>query len=127
MATVLGKPIEDIKNPLLALDFVFRPQASLIVLWALGDDRTRRIIERAHERAVAVTLGWLEDEIAQTRWASGRKRAKAPALVVASFRHFDNRDGFPLLHDHCLLFNRAQRPDGTWSACRLAFRLSLSH
>ncbi|WJY43187.1 MobF family relaxase (plasmid) [Streptomyces sp. P9-2B-2] len=116
LATVLGKPIEDIKNPLLALDFVFRPQASLIVLWALGDDRTRRIIERAHERAVAVTFGWLEDEVAQTRWASGRKRAKAPALVVASFRHFDNRDGFPLLHDHCLLLNRAQRPDGTWSA-----------
>ncbi|WP_268240789.1 relaxase domain-containing protein [Streptomyces lacrimifluminis] len=30
-------------------------------------------------------------------------------LVVAAFRHFDNRDGFPLLHDHCLILNRVQR------------------
>ncbi|MFD0229303.1 MobF family relaxase [Streptomyces hirsutus] len=119
-ATVLGQPIEDIEQrkqtPLLALDFVFRPQASLVVLWALGDDRTRRSIERAHERAVAKTLRWLEDEVVETRWASGRGRAKAPALVVAAFRHFDNRNGFPLLHEHCLIANRVQRPDGSWYA-----------
>ncbi|MGW1656586.1 MobF family relaxase [Streptomyces atratus] len=120
LATVLGQPIEEIEKrkqtPLLALDFVFRPQASLIVLWALGDKKTRQVIERAHERAIVATLGWLEDEVAETRWASGRKRAKAPALVVAAFRHFDNRDGFPLLHDHCLILNRVQRPDGSWYA-----------
>lgn len=119
-ATVLGQPIEEIEHrkqtPLLALDFVFRPQASLVVLWALGDDRTGRVIEQAHERAVATTLRWLEDEVAQTRWASGRGRAKAPALVVAAFRHYDNRNGFPLLHEHCLIANRAQRPDGSWYA-----------
>ncbi|MFJ1839438.1 MULTISPECIES: MobF family relaxase [unclassified Streptomyces] len=120
LATVLGQPVDEIERrkatPLFALDFVFRPQASLIVLWALGDDRTRRVIERAHERAIETVLRWLEDEVAQTRWSSGRKRAKAPALVVSRWRHFDNRDGFPLLHDHCLILNRAQRPDGTWAA-----------
>ncbi|MFE6129512.1 MobF family relaxase [Streptomyces sp. NPDC056437] len=114
LATVLGQPIEEIEarkqTPQLALDFTFRPQASLIVL-ALGDDRTRRIIERAHERAIAKALRWLEDEAAETRWSSGRGRAKTPALVVAAFRHFDNRDGFPLLHDHCLVLNRVQRWD----------------
>jgi conjugative relaxase-like TrwC/TraI family protein len=115
LATVLGQPIEEIEArnqvPLLALDFVFRAQASLVVLWALGDEHTRRVIDRAHERAIAVTLGWLEEAVAETRWASGRKRAKAPALVVAKFRHFDNRHGFPLLHDHCLILNRVQRLD----------------
>ncbi|MGW6744824.1 MobF family relaxase [Streptomyces sp. NPDC055025] len=120
LATVLGQPVEEIEQrkqtPLLALDFVFRPQASLVVLWALGDDRTRRVIERAHERAVTTVLRRLEDEVAETRWASGRQRAKAQALVVAKWRHFDNRDGFPLLHDHCLIANRAQRPDGSWYA-----------
>ncbi|MFD3533382.1 MobF family relaxase [Streptomyces sp. NPDC058664] len=120
LATVLGQPTEEIEQrkqtPLLALDFVFRPQASLVVLWALGDERTRRVIEQAHERAVAATLEWLEDEVAEIRWASGRERAKAPALVVAAFRHFDNRNGFPLLHSHCLIANRAQRPDGSWYA-----------
>ncbi|MGW2184116.1 MobF family relaxase, partial [Streptomyces sp. NPDC001732] len=120
LATVLGQPVEEIEQrkqtPLLALDFTFRPQASLVVLWALGDEKTRRTIERAHERAVAKTLRWLEDEVAQTRWASGRGRAKTPALVVAAFRHFDNRNGFPLLHEHCLIANRVQRPDGSWYA-----------
>ncbi|MFF7189609.1 MobF family relaxase [Streptomyces sp. NPDC008222] len=120
LATVLGQPAEKIEKrkqtPLFAFDFVFRAQASLIVLWALGDDRTRRVIERAYERAIATVLCWLEDEVAETRWASGRKRAKAPALVVARWRHFDNRDGFPLLHDHCLILNRVQRPDGSWYA-----------
>jgi hypothetical protein len=95
---------------------VFRPQASLVVLWALGDARTRRVIEEAHERAVAATLHWLEDEVTETRWASGRRRAMAPALVVAAFRHFDNRNGFPLLREHCLILNRVQRPDGAWYA-----------
>ncbi|MEV7713843.1 MobF family relaxase [Streptomyces sp. NPDC088270] len=120
LATVLGQPGDEIERrkatPLFALDFVFRPQASLVVLWALGDDHTRQVIERAHERAIETVLRWLEDEVAQTRWSSGRKRAKAPALVVSRWRHFDNRDGFPLLHDHCLILNRAQRPDGTWAA-----------
>lgn len=39
----------------------------------------------------------------------GPRRAKTPPLVVAAFRHFDNRDEFPLLHDHCLILNRVQR------------------
>ncbi|WP_243460434.1 MobF family relaxase [Streptomyces sp. M54] len=123
-ATVLGQPIEEIEarnqTPLLALDFTFRPQASLTVLWALGDAHTRRVIEGAHERAVAQALRWLEDDVAETRWASGRGRARTPGLVVAAFRHFDNRDGAPLLHEHCLILNRVQRPDTggepTWGA-----------
>ncbi|MEU3838090.1 MobF family relaxase [Streptomyces microflavus] len=115
-ATVLGQPIEEIEarnqTPLLALDFTFRPQVSLTVLWAPGDAHTRRVIERAHERAVAQALRWLEDDVAETRWASGRGRARTPALVVAAFRHFDNRDGFPLLHEHCLILNRVQHRGG---------------
>jgi conjugative relaxase-like TrwC/TraI family protein len=111
--TVLGQPIEEIEarrqTPLLGMDFTFRPQASLVVLWALGDATVRRVIERAHERAVATALRWLEAEVAESRWASGRGRAKTPALVVAAFRHIDNRDGLPLLHEHCLILNRVQR------------------
>lgn len=122
--TALGQPVEQIEargqTPVLGIDFTFRPQASLVVLWALGDTATRRVIERAHERAVATALRWLEDEVAETRWASGRGRAKTPALVAAAFRHFDNRDGLPLLHEHCLILNRVQRlgaaGDPVWGA-----------
>ncbi|MFD3868623.1 MobF family relaxase [Streptomyces cyaneofuscatus] len=99
------------ETPLLALDLTFRPQASLTVLWALGDPQTRRVIERAHERAIILAWRWLEDDVAETRRASGRGREKTPALVVAAFRHFDNRDGFPLLHERCLALDRVQRLD----------------
>ncbi|WP_329563538.1 relaxase domain-containing protein [Streptomyces uncialis] len=65
---------------------MFRPQASLLLLlWVLGDEATRRVIERAHERAIAKVLEWLEDEVAEIRWASGRKRAKPPGLVVVAW------------------------------------------
>ncbi|MDG9714875.1 relaxase domain-containing protein [Streptomyces sp. DH10] len=81
---MLGQLIEEIEarkqTPLLALDFTFRPQASLIVLWALGDAKTRRVIERAHERAITKALRWLEDEVAETRWSSGRGRAEDAGL-----------------------------------------------
>lgn len=119
-ATALGQPLDEIERrgaiPLLAFDFTFRAQASLIVLWALGDETVRRVIETAHERAIETTLRWLEEEVAEVRWSSGRKRAKPPGLVVAAFKHYENRDGFPLLHTHCLILNRAQRPDGSWYA-----------
>ncbi len=32
-------------------DLVFRPQPTIYLLWALGDEETRRVIEAAHERA----------------------------------------------------------------------------
>ncbi|GHD08463.1 hypothetical protein GCM10010313_28790 [Streptomyces violarus] len=79
LATVLGKPLEEVEKrkqtPLLALDFVFRPQASLTALWA-----------------------------------------------VARFRHFDNRNGFPLLHDHYLILNRVRR-HARFSSCSYVARV----
>ncbi|WP_435847415.1 MobF family relaxase [Streptomyces eurythermus] len=108
--TVLGQRIEEIEArkqiPLLALDLTFRPQASLIVLWALRDNKTRRVIELA----IATVLRWLET---RSHRPGAPRTAGAPrrALVVAVFRDFDNRDGFPLLHDHCLVLNRVQRLD----------------
>ncbi|MFC8793378.1 MobF family relaxase [Streptomyces cinereoruber] len=119
-ATVLGQSLDEIERrgavPLFGFDFTFRAQASLMVLWALGDETVRQVIETAHERAVETALRWVEEEVAEVRWSSGRKRAKPPGLIVAAFRHYENRDGFPLLHDHCLILNRAQRPGGSWYA-----------
>ncbi|MFF7780367.1 relaxase domain-containing protein [Streptomyces tanashiensis] len=90
-ATVLGQPLDEIERrgaiPLLAFDFTFRAQASLIVLWALGDETVRQVIETAHDRAIETTLRWLEEEAAEVRWSSGRERAKPPGLVVAAFKH----------------------------------------
>ncbi|MGW3653539.1 MobF family relaxase [Streptomyces sp. NPDC000878] len=99
-------------------DLVFRPQATLQLLWALGDEVTRKAIEAAHERAIAVVLAWIEDNAAVIRYGAGGPHRTRPAhgLAAARFRHYEARSGMPLLHDHLLLSLRGLRPDGVWGA-----------
>ncbi|MFG2197115.1 MobF family relaxase [Streptomyces sp. NPDC048639] len=114
-ATVLGRPIGDIRKPLLALDLVFRPPPTVHVLWALADDHTRLVLEECQDVARERTLAWVEEAVAQVRWGSGgRHRGPTDGLTVAVFRHYDNRDGSPLLHDHALVSVKVRRPDGQW-------------
>jgi hypothetical protein len=42
-----------------ALAPVFRPQPTIYLLWALGDEETRRVIEAAHERAIERVQEWI--------------------------------------------------------------------
>lgn len=100
------------------VDFVFRPQPTIYLLWALGDEETRRVIEAAHERAIVRVLEWIEDEVAVIRYGKdGIYRVRPPGgLVAARFRHYEARSGRPLLHDHLLLSVKGQRLDGTWGS-----------
>ncbi|AGJ52690.1 hypothetical protein F750_0179 [Streptomyces sp. PAMC 26508] len=50
------------------MDFVFRPQPTIYLLWAFGDEETRLVIEAAHERAIERVLEWFEDEVAVIRY-----------------------------------------------------------
>ncbi|MEU5459242.1 MobF family relaxase [Streptomyces globisporus] len=100
------------------VDFVFRPQPTIYLLWALGDGETRLVIEAAHERAIVRVLEWIEDEVAVIRYGTdGIYRVRPPGgLVAARFRHYEARSGMPLLHDHLLLSVKGQRLDGTWGS-----------
>ncbi|WP_177244726.1 MobF family relaxase [Streptomyces sp. yr375] len=100
------------------VDFVFRPQPTIYLLWALGDEETRRVIEVAHERAIERVLEWIEDEVAVIRYGKdGIYRVRPPGgLVAARFRHYEARSGMPLLHDHLLLSVKGQRLDGKWGS-----------
>ncbi|UZK58726.1 relaxase domain-containing protein [Streptomyces drozdowiczii] len=100
------------------VDFVFRPQPTIYLLWAFGDDETRRVIEAAHERAIERVLEWIEDEVAVIRYGKdGIYRVRPPGgLVAARFRHYEARSGRPLLHDHVLLSVKGQRLDGKWGS-----------
>ncbi|WP_079060895.1 MobF family relaxase [Streptomyces prasinus] len=100
------------------IDFVFRPQPTIYLLWALGGDETRRVIEAAHERAIERVLEWIEDEVAVIRYGKdGIYRVRPPGgLVAARFRHYEARSGRPLLHDHLLLSVKGQRLDGKWGS-----------
>ncbi|MCK1822480.1 relaxase domain-containing protein [Streptomyces sp. XM83C] len=100
------------------VDFVFRPQPTIYLLWAFGDEETRRVIEAAHERAIERVLEWIEDEVAVIRYGKdGIYRVRPPGgLVAARFRHYEARSGQPLLHDHLLLSVKGQRLDGKWGS-----------
>ncbi|MGV9758611.1 MobF family relaxase [Streptomyces tricolor] len=93
-------------------DLTFRPQPTLTLLWALGDEETRRAIEAAHERAIAAVLAWIGDEAAIIRvGAQGVYKVRpVHGLAAARFRHYEARSGMPLLHDHLLLSAKALRP-----------------
>ncbi|WP_285440119.1 MobF family relaxase [Streptomyces sp. ISL-24] len=99
-------------------DLVFRPQPTITLLWALGDEETRWVIEAAHERAIATVLAWIEGEAAIIRVGAQGVHKVRPVhgLVAARFRHYEARSGMPLLHDHLLLSVKAQRPDGKWGS-----------
>ncbi|MGK5628577.1 MobF family relaxase [Streptomyces sp. URMC 123] len=94
------------------VDLVFRPQPTITLLWALGDEETRWVIEDAHERAIAAVLAWIEDEAAILRFGAQGVYTVRPVhgLVAARFRHYEARSGMPLLHDHLLVSVKAQRP-----------------
>ncbi|MFD4130551.1 MobF family relaxase [Streptomyces globisporus] len=100
------------------VDFVFRPQPSIYLLWAFGDEETRLAIEAAHEYAIVRVLEWIEDEVAVIRYGKdGNYRVRPPGgLVAARFRHYEARSGRPLLHDHVLLPVKGQRLDGKWGS-----------
>ncbi|MGW7317391.1 MobF family relaxase [Streptomyces sp. NPDC054865] len=100
------------------VDFVFRPQPTIYLQWALGDEETRLVIEAAHERAIVRVLEWIEDEVAVIRYGKdGIYRVRPPGgLVAARFRHYEARSGMPLLHDHLLLSVKGQRLDGKWGS-----------
>ncbi|MET9197065.1 MobF family relaxase [Streptomyces olivaceus] len=100
------------------VDFVFRPQPTIYLLWAFGDEETRRVIEATHEYAIERVLAWIEDEVAVIRYGKdGIYRVRPPGgLVAARFRHFEARSGRPLLHDHLMLSVKGQRLDGKWGS-----------
>lgn len=54
------------------VDFVFRPQPTIYLLWAFGDDETWRVIEATHERAIERVLEWIENEVTVIRYGKVR-------------------------------------------------------
>ncbi|MGY0466784.1 MobF family relaxase (plasmid) [Kitasatospora sp. cg17-2] len=104
------------RQPVAAFHPVFRPPKSVSLLWALGDESVRAAVEKAHEEAIATTLTWIEDNALATRTGPGgvAQHDVTSGLVAARFRHFDSRCGDAALHDHVLIANKVQGPDGRW-------------
>lgn len=97
-------------------DLVFSPAKSVSTLWGLGDNDTRKVIEDAHEAAIADTVKYLEDEAIATRaGTNGVAQIDVEGgLIATRFRHYDSRTGDPQLHDHLVVANKVKGSDGKW-------------
>ncbi|MEV7238058.1 MobF family relaxase [Streptomyces sp. NPDC051020] len=96
-------------------DLVFRPPGSVQALWALGSPPVRQLVEDIHTRIIGEVLAEAETEHLWVRVGADSLVQRAhPGLIAARFRHYENRDGQPLLHDHVVLSVKVRRLDGEW-------------
>lgn len=99
------------------VDLTFSAPKSVSVLWALGDEQSRREIEAAHAAAVEQAMGHLRESVATVRRSGGRIEEPAADLIAAEYRHttaravLDGEAPDPQLHSHVVVTS-AVREDG---------------
>ena len=96
-------------------DLTFSAPKSVSLMALVGGDK--RVL-KAHDRAVAHSLAWVEGHVVETRLrdqASGKMvRAGNQKMIAATFRHDTSRNLDPQLHTHAVLANMVQGQDGKW-------------
>ncbi|MFD3448629.1 MobF family relaxase [Microbacteriaceae bacterium 4G12] len=108
------------QRPVAGYDFTFSIPKSASVLWALADAKTQALVARAHHRAIAHVLAYLEREVAATRTGATAgdgavAQVGVDGIIATAFDHFDSRAGDPHLHTHVVVSNKVQTAlDGKW-------------
>ncbi len=97
-----------------AWDLVLRPVKDVSVLYALGDDRTRRAARDAHQVGVQAAVAYLDGQVGTRRGRDGAEHVGGEGLLAVGFTHRTSRAGDPLLHTHLVIVNRTLGPDGQW-------------
>lgn len=107
-------------------DATFSPEKSISVLWAIGDEKTRNAIERAHNKAVDHCINLIEKEAAFSRTGHNGIQIDTDGITVSKFMHYDTRAGDMDLHTHCVISNKVKCVDGKFRALdgRALFNLS---
>ncbi|MEX0756587.1 MAG: MobF family relaxase, partial [Acidimicrobiia bacterium] len=132
-------------------DLTFSADKSVSLLWAFGDDETRRHVVEAFEKATTEAVAYLEAVASSTRGASripildrdgkqmlgedGAPRQRietwpirTTGYVAAWFTEFTSRADDPQLHAHVVVGNRVKGVDGEWRTIdgRLLYRHKLA-
>lgn len=96
-------------------DMTISVPKSVSLLYAFGDDESRRKVLAEVREAAQAGLDYLANNAAYTRVhnkVTGQKDfQKLPGLVAATFLHETNRHGEPHVHLHCIV-GRQPRADG---------------
>ena len=139
------------KDGVAAWDVTFSADKSVSLLWALGDEETRRQVLEAFDEATSSAFGYLESVASATRGASktpvldddGKPELnnngtpkfrvetwpiKTSGFVAASFTEFTSRADDPQLHTHVVVANKVKGNDGIWRSVdgRLLYRHQLA-
>lgn len=126
-----------------AWDVTFSADKSVSLLWALGDEETRKEVVEAFDEATSQALGYLESVASATRGASkrivvdedGNRKCQVKTwpiptsgYVAAAFTEYTSRADDPQLHTHVVIANKVRGEDGVWRTLdgRLLYRHQLA-
>jgi AAA domain/TrwC relaxase len=146
---LLGRRLR--RDGVAAWDVTFSADKSVSLLWALGDETTRREVMAGFEAATTAALEYLESVASATRGATkttvvdeqgrpvldadGRPQVRvvtwpiaSSGYVAARFTEFTSRADDPQLHTHVVVANKVHGTDGVWRSLdgRLLFRHQLA-
>jgi conjugative relaxase-like TrwC/TraI family protein len=131
------------KDGVAAWDVTFSADKSVSLLWALGDEHTRKEVVEAFEEATSQSLGYLEGVASATRGATktvvvdeeGNRKCRVKTwpistsgYVAGAFTEYTSRADDPQLHTHVVIANKVRGEDGVWRTLdgRLLYRHQLA-
>ena len=101
-----------------AFDATFSAPKTVSLVWAFGDEATRRELHGGHVAAVKAVVGEIEGQ-ARTRYRLADQSlvcVDAQGLAVGLAHQFTSRTGDPQIHTHAIISSKVQAPDGRWLA-----------
>src|SRR6266511_2081841 len=106
------------RNGMRAYDIVFRPVKDVSLLYGLGSPEVAGVALAAHQAGVSAAVAYLDEVVGARRGKAGRdlRHVAGQGVLAASFTHRQSREQDPLLHDHLIIPNRIEGPDGRWTA-----------
>ena len=110
MPSVVASPL----RLLAGWEFSIGPDKTFSALWAIADGETRDMLLAIHREVCAAMVRVLDSAAYLRRGAGGKQWQHAPGVLCAPVTHTTSRTGDPQLHDHFLIANIAQAPDGKW-------------
>lgn len=131
------------KDGVAAWDVTFSADKSVSLLWALGDEHTRKEVVEAFDEATSQALGYMESVASATRGASktvvvdekGNRKCRVRTWAIptsgyvgAAFTEYTSRADDPQLHTHVVVANKVRGEDGAWRTLdgRLLYRHQLA-
>ena len=105
-----------VAEPVLGYDVRFAAPKSVSLIYGIGEPEVRSAVLRAHDRAVAEGIGYLEAEACLVqRGKNGARIERGSGLLAMAFRHRMSRAGDPALHTHVVIANQTRAvSDGHW-------------